>query len=276
VSETQSRREFVELVSRPDPEVDLGRAALLIACEEYPDLDLEKYLHRLDGMGEALRNRMRGAAAFPIAELNRYLFEEEGFHGNRREYYDPRNSFLNDVLDRMTGIPITLSTVYMEVGRRAGLALEGVALPGHFIVRFTGTEEGWLIDPFHGGALLTPRDCQRRLDRVYQGRVKLEAGMLAAVTRKHILERMLRNLKAIYMKSDDAPRALKIVELLLRIDPRSGEDLRDRGLLHAAMDCFQLATSDLEAYLSMVPQAENAEALWVKVAEMRHKSSRLN
>jgi regulator of sirC expression with transglutaminase-like and TPR domain len=151
-----------------------------------------------------------------------------------------------------------------------------VGLPGHFLVRVEAGEGSALVDPFHGGALLSEADCQKRLDRVFGGRVRLEPGMLAPCTRKGILARMLRNLKAIYVKADDYPRALRAMDLLLRLDPGSGEDLRDRGLLHAAFDCYSLAAADLEAYLALVPAATEAKALKAKITEMRSKAARLN
>src|SRR6185436_5943071 len=206
----------------------------------------------------------------------RLLYQELGFRGNVEDYYDPRNSFLNDVIDRRTGIPITLSMVYMEVARRAGLDVTGVGLPGHFLVRAEGRGRAVLVDPFHGGTLLSEADCQRRLDRVFEGRVRLEPSMLEACPRKAILGRMLRNLKAIYVKGDDYARALRTIDLLLTLDPESAEDRRDRGLLHAAFDCYALAAADLEAYLSLAPAAPEAMAVRVKITQMRTLAARLN
>lgn len=276
--ESSSRSLFSDMVGRPDDAVDLAQAALLIACEEYADLDVAGYLRRLDEMGAAAHTRLSTCAPVEekIAALNRYLFREEGFKGNTREYHDPRNSYLNEVLDRRTGIPISLSTVYMEVARRAELKVEGVGLPGHFIVKVDTPAGGILIDPFHQGAILSPDDCQKRLDRVYGGRVKMESAMLAACERKQILARMLRNLKAIYLKAEDSARALGIVDLLLRVSPESGEDLRDRGLLYAALDCYHLAVQDLEAYLTLVPGSPESGELLDRIVEMRQKAARLN
>jgi regulator of sirC expression with transglutaminase-like and TPR domain len=276
--EPRSRKLFSDMVGRPDEAVDLAQAALLIACEEYPGLDPSRYVARLDEMGDALRQRLEGGQPpeAVIAALNRYLFDEEGFHGNAKDYYNPRNSFLNDVLDRRTGIPITLSTVYMEVASRVGLNIVGVGLPGHFIVKAAAAGREILIDPFQNGAVLSEEDCQRRVDRVFKGRVKVEAEMLAGCRRKDILERMLRNLKLIYSKREDWPRALGVVELLLRLQPESAEDLRDRGLLYAALDCYALAVRDLETYLERVPVATEAQDLRNKVAGLRHRAARVN
>ena len=257
--------------------MDLARASLLIACEEYPGLDVGGYLARLDSMADALRTRV-GESADPsdlVIALRRYLFEEEGFKGNSEEYYDPRNSFLNDVLDRKVGIPISLSTLYMEVARRTGLPVQGVGLPGHFIVRVELPGGGLLIDPFHGGEPLTAKDCQKRLDRIYGGRVALESRMLASCGRKHILARTLRNLKAIYLKASDRQRALGIVCLLLRLNPLSPEDLRDRGLIYDALDCYALAAGDLEAYLNLVPSGSDTKKLRERISDLERKAARL-
>lgn len=278
MAESRSRSLFSDMVGRPDDAVDLAQGALLIACEEYADLDVAGYLRRLDEMGTAARERLTEGAPVEenISALNRYLFREQGFRGNTREYHDPRNSYLNEVLDRRTGIPISLSAVYMEVARRAGLHVEGVGLPGHFIVKVEGLGGGILIDPFHQGVILSPDDCQKRLDRVYGGRVRMESAMLAACERKQILARMLRNLKAIYLKDEDSARALGIVDLLLRVTPESGEDLRDRGLLYAALDCYHLAVQDLEAYLTLVPGSPESSDILDRIVEMRQKAARLN
>ena len=273
---TEPQERFSRLVSGPDDAVDLAEASLLIASEEYPGLDIARYLGRLDAMGRDVRESLGREPSAAVEALNRYLFKQEGFHGNQDDYYDPRNSFLNDVIDRRTGIPITLSTVYIEVARRAGLDVFGVGLPGHFLVRAEAPGRAVLVDPFHGGAVLSEADCQKRLDRVFEGRVRLGPAMLAPCSRKAILARMLRNLKAIYVKADDYPRALRTIDLLLSLDPRSAEDLRDRGLLHAAFDCYALAAADLEACVALAPAAPEAAALKAKITEMRSKAARLN
>jgi regulator of sirC expression with transglutaminase-like and TPR domain len=277
LTEPATRRQFADLVAGPDAVVDLAEASLLIAKGEYPGLDVGAYLEKLDTLAATLRSRLEDLRPpAVVAALNHLLFDEEGFHGNSDDYYDPRNSFLNEVLDRRTGIPITLSTVYIEVGRRAGLHVEGVGLPGHFIVRLSTAEGELLVDPFHGGVVLSEDDCQKRLDRIYEGRVKLEQGLLAACDRKSILARMLRNLKNIYLKAEDFGRALNIVELLLQLHPVPDEEIRDRGLIHAALDCYTLAAQDLESYLARVPGSPETATVRQKIEEMRYKAARLN
>jgi regulator of sirC expression with transglutaminase-like and TPR domain len=273
------RERFGDLVAQPDDKLDLALASLLIAGLEYPTLEIPRYLGRLEQLGDEARERTRGAPAGSDAALdalNRLLFEELGFRGNSEDYYDPRNSYLNDVLDRRTGIPITLSTLYMEVARRAGLEVAGVGLPGHFIVKVRLRRAEVLLDPYHGGARLSAADCQRRLDRIFEGRVRLRPELLAACSRKDILTRMLRNLKAIYAKAGDQARCLSVVDLLRLLDPESGEELRDRGLLYAALDCYGLALRDLEEYLARFPEVPEAAELVQQVAALRGKAARLN
>jgi regulator of sirC expression with transglutaminase-like and TPR domain len=278
VTPATPRRKLEDILARPDRQVDLAEAALLVAAEEYPRLDVRSYLVRLDEMGCALRQRLEEEPRpeRAVMALNHYLFQEQGFRGNVEQYYDPRNSYLNEVLDRRVGIPITLSTVYMEVARRAGLEVEGVGLPGHFVVRIRTPLQPLLVDPFHGGTLLTEKDCQERLDRIFGGKVKLEPPMLEACRTKEMLERLLRNLKAIYLRDQDTDRALRVVDLIVRIQPGSAEDLRDRGILYAALDCYGLAAHDLESYLALAPRANDAEALAAQAALLRHKAARLN
>jgi len=269
---------FAELVSRPDEQVDLARSALLIAQAEYSDLDSERYLMRLDELGRSVGRRLLPTGRLEDARtaLNRLLYEDEGFRGNTRDYYDPRNSFLNEVLDRRIGIPISLSAVYIEVARRAGVTVEGVSLPGHFVVRLVGPEGALLVDPFHSGMRLTEADCQRRLDRIYDGKMKLDGAMLATCGPRAMLARMLRNLKVIYLKRGDLRRALRVVEMLLLTVPEATEELRDRGLLHGALDCYAWAARDLEAYLEGCPGAKDKAAVQAKIADMGRKAALLN
>jgi regulator of sirC expression with transglutaminase-like and TPR domain len=272
------RTRLEDLLRRSDHEVDLAEAALLVAAQEYEELDVRGYLVRLDEMGRALRARLEDEPRpeRAVMALNHYLFQELGFRGNNDQYYDARNSYLNEVLDRRTGIPITLSLVYIEVARRGGLEVEGVGLPGHFVVRVQAAGRGMLVDPFHGGTLLSERDCQQRLDRIFAGKVKLEPKMLRRCGHKDMVERVLRNLKAIHLRDEDKARALRVVDLLVALQPGSAEDLRDRGVLYASLDCYGLAARDLESYLALVPRSKDAEELAARVAELKRKAARLN
>lgn len=272
------RLTFARLVSGPEPAIDLAEAALLIAKEEYPDLEVARYLARLDDLARAVRQGA-GGDGDPrrlIARLGDYLFRELGFRGNTDAYYDPRNSFLNDVLDRRLGIPITLSTVYMEVGRRLGVRLHGVGMPGHFLVKYVGPDEELVIDPFHGGRVVSPADCQGILDRLSGGTLRLEPRFLAALTTRQILARMLTNLKLIYVKSQDYARALGVVERLLILEPQAASEIRDRGLLSCQLKRTPQAMADLEQYLRLVPAAEDAEVIRQHLRSLRQRVASQN
>lgn len=243
------------------PGDDLAPAALAIAHIEYPALDPEPYIARLDSMGERALQRL-GGVTLPSSEVitafNEYLFEEEGFTGNRETYDDPRNSFLNEVLDRRTGIPLTLAVVYLEVARRAGLEVTGVNFPGHFLLRASAGlagEDDLIIDPFHGGALLSEFDC-RQLLRSHVGDVAaFDSSLLAPATRHQIVVRMLVNLKRLYVRMRSFPQARFVSTLLLTADPSAVDELRDRGLLAYHLEDFSSALRDLEEYLRLSPQA---------------------
>ena len=258
--ESEKYSSFMGSVCVPEDQIDLARAGLAIAQAEYPDLDIERYLMRIDGMAEQVRN-WAGECADPlrlVAALNLVLFTKEGLRGNLADYYDPKNSFLNDVMERKRGIPISLSVIYMEVARRAGLNLSGVGFPGHFLVKYVGPKEEVVIDPFHRGAIVTAEELQERLDRVYGGKVTLDKNLLAPSSKKEILIRMLNNLKSIYLEQEDFERALDIVQHLLIVEPSSAQNIRDRGLLNLKQECFLQAKADLERYLNMASDAEDA------------------
>ena len=240
-----------------EPGEALAPAALAIARVEYPALDPAPYLQRLERMGEAAGGRLQRQDAADttslIATLNAYLFEELGFSGNREHYDDPRNSFLNEVLDRRLGIPISLAVVYLEIGRRAGMRLEGVNFPGHFLVRVRADEDA-IVDPFHGGALLSEVDCRQLLRQHLGEEAAFDRGLLATATRQHIVVRMLVNLKRLYVRMRSFPQARAIADLLLAVDPSALSELRDRGLLAYHMEDFPSALRDLEAYLRLMPR----------------------
>lgn len=248
---------FARAVDRPDPEIDLAEAALLIAADAYPGLDVERYLHLLDEIAEPVKARSpKGVPLQGLVEaLNGHLFGEIGFFGNTEHYYDPRNSYLNEVLDRRRGIPITLSVVYMEVARRAGLDIVGIGLTGHFIVEARQAEDSVLLDPFQGGEVLTLDDCERLVSDVYGGTVPFTEEDLVPVTKRQILGRILNNLKMVYLTGGDSDRAWPVVEKMVHLDPDSPLDRRDRGLLAHRRNLFPLAWDDLRFYLDRRPDA---------------------
>jgi regulator of sirC expression with transglutaminase-like and TPR domain len=259
------------MVQQAESDIDLARANLLIAKEEYLDLNVEKYLEKLDKLAGIVRERV-GKIREPleiIHRMNQYLFEEEGFRGNTKSYYDPRNSFLNDVLDRKTGIPITLSTVYMEIGRRIELPIVGVGFPGHFLVKCLYENNDIVIDPFNKGAILSEEDCQARLDQVYGGTMTFQEHLLTAVTKKQMLTRMLQNLKGIYIQRQNYSKALSVVERILLIAPDIPNEIRDRGFLYCHLECPVQALADLERYIKMVPNAQDARSVQQNIQTLR-------
>jgi regulator of sirC expression with transglutaminase-like and TPR domain len=251
------RSRFAEVVSKPAPEVDLAKAALLMAAEEYPQLVPEPYLRRLDELAERVRDRQWDATApvFLLQDLSRVLFEEERFRGNQEQYYDIRNSFLNDVLDRRLGIPITLSVVYLEVGWRLGLPLYGVNFPGHFLVGYAGEAMRLLVDPFHAGMIRFEDEAQHLLDHVYGGSVRMKDEFLRVADRKDIIVRMLENLKGTHLNARDDVRALAALERILILLPDSPEHLRDTGIVLTRLGRPTEARQTLERYLDLAPDA---------------------
>jgi regulator of sirC expression with transglutaminase-like and TPR domain len=274
-----SLAEFARAVQGPEAGVDLGLGALLIARVEYPDLDVGAYLGRLDALAAQARAAGCGAGdrLSRLHRLREFLFEEQGFRGNVQEYYDPRNSCLNAVLDRRLGIPITLSLVLMEVGRRLGLAIDGIGLPGHFVVAFRGDNgERLLLDPFGGGELLTPQGCQALVSRALGRPVTVREEHLVPVGKRQILARMLNNLKAIYFKQEAWPKALGVAERLCVLAPDCAVEVRDRGVVLANLGDLRRASGDLEAYLKARPEAPDAGAVRTRLRRVRQALATLN
>jgi regulator of sirC expression with transglutaminase-like and TPR domain len=272
------RLAFAHLVKQPEAAIDLAEATLLIAKEEYPDLDVTAYLARFEDMGAEVR-RLVGPGEDPhrlIAGLNEHLFQRLGFRGNTDDYYDPKNSFVNEVLDRRLGIPITLSAVYMEVGRRIGLQVHGVGMPGHFLVKYVGPSEEIVIDPFTAGRIVSPPDCQMILDRIFDGKRRFEPEMLSIVGTRQILSRMLTNLKAIYFNDEEYGKALSIVERLLILHPQDACEIRDRGLLSCQLRRYADAIADLERYLRLAPNANDSETIREHLRALRQRAAALN
>lgn len=277
---------FAELLAREDARIDLAHACLLIAEDAYPGLDVPAYLAELERLAQRLRSRLPQAHAGEekVIALNAFLYEELGFTGNVEAYYDPRNSYLNEVMDRKTGIPISLSIVYMEIGRRIGLPLEGVSFPGHFLVRLRVRGGVLMLDPFAGGAPQSVDALRARVARVIPpeatGGVPVEDlpldQFIEPASNRQILARVLRNLKGIYRRADDPARLLDVLNRMLVLSPRSRTDLRDRGLVYQRMECWRPALQDLTDYLDLEPDAADLAEIRARVIELRSLCARLN
>jgi len=261
-----------------DERIDLVRAALVVARTEYPELDTEAYALRVEELARQVSSLAPDLhPQRTLTALNHVLFDEGRLRGNREDYYDPRNSFLNDVFDRGLGIPITLSIVYMEVARRVGFPLSGVGLPGHFLLKHYSAEgHEILIDCFNRGDILTRQECQSRLDEIYSGEMKLRPEFLHPISRRQILTRMLNNLKTVYLSTRNFRKALAIADLILVIYPSSAEDVKQRALLRYSMGLNRLAAEDLDEYLRIAPQASDAEEIRQMALSIRRMMALMN
>lgn len=280
-----------ELLADQSDRYSLAEACLLIAADAYEDLDVNHYLAEIERMAARLRGRLPPAvnAEGKVIALNQFLFDELGFAGDIDDYYDPRNSYLNEVIERRRGIPISLSIVYMEIGRKIGLPLEGVSFPGHFLVRLGLRGSTLVLDPFAGGAPLSENDLRKLLKRVIagSGRAQMRSAddvaaelpldqFLEPAGHRQILARVLRNLKNIYREKDETHRQLQVLNRLLMVAPDAHTELRDRGLVYQQLEAFRAALRDLSDYLEREPEAADADDIRAKVVELTSRCAKLN
>lgn len=274
---SEARRRLSELLASQE-HFDLVDASLLVALEEYPELDLARERERIEEIARTAASRVEGLAN-PFARLDAlrtYLFEELSFRGNQEEYEDPRNCYLNEVLDRRVGIPLTLSILLLEVARTAGFEVKGIGLPGHYVSRLAFGGRALLVDAFHGGHVITPEDCRELVIRA-TGRPSLyRPELLEGASARTTLCRLLLNLKRIYLAREDYTRALAAVERLLLVAPDDPRELRDRGFLQAYLGRPVAAVADLEAYLALAPSAPDADTVRGRLAWLRRRMSEIN
>ena len=284
--QTAGLDQFAELVSRPDDRIELARACLQIAEDAYPGLDVEGYVGEIDRFAKRLRARFAPEAVPEdrVIALNEFLFDELGFGGNTDDYYDPRNSYLNEVIDRRTGIPITLAVLYMEIGRRIGLPFEGVSFPGHFLVRLPLRGGTLVLDPFSGGLPQSEAELRERLKRVIPrqatGGVPVAElpldQFLEPAGNRQILARVLRNLKGVYREKDQPERLLEVLNRMIVVAPESTAELRDRGFVYLRLECWRPALKDLADYLEREPDASDQDEVRAKVVDLTLRCARLN
>ncbi len=285
----RARLAFTTLITGDEASIDLARAALLIAAEEYPALDIDEYMVRLDDLATLVREHMESlemqAVDTPatadecldaLRAMNGVLFARERFRGSRVDYYNPQNSFLNRVLERRLGIPLTLSLVYMEVGKRLGLRVEGIGMPFHFIVRCTLPETFIYIDPYEKGKFLSEQDCRQRLARVFKNQEDLDSIWLEPLSSKQMLVRMLDNLKHIYIHKGDYERALMACDRILLVNSALPIERRDRGVVHFHLKHYARAIHDLGAYLELAPQADDVEEIRQQIKVIRQLIAMMN
>lgn len=267
----RAKQSFSEIAVLDEEALPLDRAALTLALEEYPDLNIQDYLRRLDTLAARV-GTLAGidhSAVNVIESINEVLFVQEGLRGNSEDYYDPRNSFLNEVLDRKLGAPISLSVIYMEIARRISFTVEGIGFPGHFLVKHVANEREIIIDAFELGRILTPNDCQELLDKIHNGTVMLNAAMLQPMGKRAIITRMLYNLKGIYTQREQYYKAISVIDKILALNPGTHSEIRDRGILYMQTSLFARALADLEFYLAHAVAPDDVSYLQSHIKMLR-------
>jgi regulator of sirC expression with transglutaminase-like and TPR domain len=251
---------FYQEINQPDEQIDLAKAALCYAQAEYPNLDIQKYLSILDAIALEIKPQLP-TERYPlkiIKSINYHLFDCLKFQGNSQDYYDPNNSFLNQVIDHKVGIPISLSVIYLAIAQRLDFPMIGIGMPGHFLIRPNFKDAGIFVDPFNKGKILFPEDCQEKLNQIYQQPVELEPSLLSPVSNKQILVRMLSNLKFIYLHRQELNKVLAIMSGILAVCPQNAGEVRDRGLIYYQINRWQEAVMDLKYFLKIAPHSEDA------------------
>lgn len=266
-----ARQRFREIAARPEEQLDLVEASLVISLEENPHLDVDHYLHQVGAWSGAVQSRLEGSTGIDriVESINGLLFDEEGFRGENDDYYDPRSAMLNEALDRHAGLPITLSILYIELSRRVGVDAAGISLPGRFLVKFSGHFGQIFVDPFDGGRVLTTIEIQGLLDQMYGGGVRLREHHLRSFSRKEILGRELAQLKAAYLAQHDLERAAASVDRLLILDERDPYEIRDRAAIAVQMHAYRQAIDFFERYLELMPHAEDRARIREQISWLR-------
>jgi regulator of sirC expression with transglutaminase-like and TPR domain len=276
--EDPPRKRFAALAGLEGDDLPLAEGALLIAAEEYSELDIPRYLGMLDALAQDGRRYVpsRGDAVQIATAFCEFLFTEQRFHGDTDDYSDPRNSFLSEVLVRRLGIPISLAVVYIEVGRRLGLPVYGVGMPSHFLVGYNRPQEPLFVDAFHG-TVLTAEGCQRIFEEITGGAALFHPEYLAPTPARFILVRMLRNLKAIYLRREDLDRSASAIERILLLAPHLVGETRDLGLTRYRQGMLRDAQELLERYLTTAPvDADDRSTVELTLAQVRSLLTRLN
>lgn len=273
-----AKKDYFEKIARsPEKEVRLAEAALRIAADEYPRLRVKSYLSLLDDWSDNLRAECSGLRVqTQMDRLNEWLFETMKFSGNEEDYYDPKNSFLNDVIDRRMGIPITLSVIYLEMAWALGLEAAGISFPGHFLVRVMTEGTPVYVDTFHKGKIMTADGCMQFLRDLTEGELEFQESFLLTVSKRDILARMLRNLKRIYLEAYNFPKLIRVLDKLVLLTPDAPEEVRDRGIIHYQMKAFQYAQRDFETFLSLSSEPEDTEVIRQYLEILREYRSHVN
>jgi regulator of sirC expression with transglutaminase-like and TPR domain len=274
----QIDQEFSRIASLPNDQIDLAHGALLIAKSAYPELDESLYLERLDRMAARVKRDMTADldSADIIARVNHVLFDEEKLRGNREDYYDPDNSYLNRVLDRKTGIPITLCLVYIEVAGRLGLDVRGIGLPGHFMAAAYHGSGKTYIDPFNGGVIRSMDDCLGIVRSYTSETAAPDLHWLQPIGKKELLTRMLRNLKLIYAQQENDIMLFKMIHWILTLEPEASAELSARAMLYEAMGNPTRAIKDWERYIATIAADEIVTRIRARIDNLKKQRSRIH
>ncbi len=270
---------FKKLLNLPDHDINLAEAALMLARIEYPTLDIDDYLNKIQDIAKEINNRLpdKANAADILKQLNHVLFFEKGYEGNTTSYYDPRNSFLNDVIERKLGIPISLSILYIELGKALGLPLSGVSFPGHFLVKLEISDGAIVLDPYFGGISLDEEDIEDRLRDYYGPNTSKSRanGVLASSSNKDIILRVMRNLRNIYIEENNGIKALPLADLMVEIDDDRLDALKARASIYDQLECSMPALADYKRYLELSPEAMSNQFIRGRVIELAKTASRI-
>jgi regulator of sirC expression with transglutaminase-like and TPR domain len=268
---------FEKLMKKPTEDIRLAEAALYIASDEYPKIDITAYLTVLNQWSSSLKKESaRKPALSRIDLLNKLLFEKMQFSGNIDNYYDPKNSFLNDVIDSRRGIPISLSVIYLELAWALGLDATGIGFPGHFLVRINDQGKMVYVDAFYRGRVMSAADCVEFWNDISEGELEFQESFLSSMNKQQILIRMLRNLKSIYLEQKSYRKLIRVMDKLVVLNPRLPEEVRDRGIIYYQMQAYRLALKDFEGYLSTAPESDDAEVIHQYIEVLREYSTHVN
>lgn len=266
------RRAFETLLSQPDESINLAEAALMIARLEYPELNINTYLQKIHMMAQEIKNRLPESASVGeiLKQLNHVLFIEKGYIGNTNEYYDPRNSFLNDVFERKLGNPISLSILYIELGQLLGLALKGISFPGHFLVKLEISDGAIVLDPYFGGISLDEDDIEDRLHEYYGSKLNksLANGVLTGSSNKEIALRVMRNLRNLYMQENEWHKALQLADIMVDLDLDKPDTLKARAAIYDQLECLSPALQDYSDYLKLSPETQGNQFIRARIIDL--------
>jgi len=263
--------EWISFVTNPN--FNLVEKCLKFAqILEYPDLDIEEYIQKINHMGRTLKETSSNVKnpTYQISILNEFLFEKLGFMGDMDDYYNPKNNFLNEVIDKKSGLPITMSILYVEIAKFIGLNLKIIGFPSHVLVKYN---EEMILDPFHDGRLVDIDDLQEILDRNFDGQIEFEPEFLDEIKSEKVLVRLARNLKNSYLQSYAHEKALRCVNMTLAVEPESPEDIRDKGILEEKLLNYEAALKYLNQYLELNPNAEDVDFILELIRSVKIKIS---